>query len=158
MSLISALRVCPETSLSRDKSGTTTARSYRLSEAETPPNSFWKEQIASIHSYRRLISFRTVRTLKNPCFEKKYHTFLQLGKLDYWLILSVSIRSFGVGKINSFFFSRILFILITKGRSAITACFFGNFTTVAHKGHAANRKHSCKQKRTCYARALSQRG
>ena len=39
-SLIPKLRVCPETSLSHDDTGTTTARSYRLSEAQTPPTSF----------------------------------------------------------------------------------------------------------------------
>ena len=49
-SLISTLRACPKTSLSQDDSGTTTAPSYRFSEAQTPPTNFLKEQMISICS------------------------------------------------------------------------------------------------------------
>ena len=45
-----SLRLWPQISFWHEDSGTTTAPSYRLSEAQTPPTSFWKQQLTSIHS------------------------------------------------------------------------------------------------------------
>ena len=50
ISLTPTLRVWPKISFWHEDSGTTTAPSYRLSEAQTPPTSFWKQQLTSIHS------------------------------------------------------------------------------------------------------------
>ena len=50
ISLTPTLRVWPKISFWHEDSGTTTAPSYRLSEAQTPPSSFWKQQLTSIHS------------------------------------------------------------------------------------------------------------
>ena len=50
ISLTPTLRVWPKISFWHEDSGTTTAPSYRLSEAQTPPTSFWKQQLSSILS------------------------------------------------------------------------------------------------------------
>ena len=47
-SVIPTLRVCPDASLLQDDNGTTSSRSYRLSEAQMPPTSFLNEQVTSI--------------------------------------------------------------------------------------------------------------